>query len=117
MDNKYQLATISTDPEVLDRLSEDEEYKVKWHVANNHNTSSKTLSKLATDRISGIRARVADNKNTDITTLIQLTKDHMHNVSDLAKENLKNRDVLGDLLGESKCYESFQEWASASRVK
>lgn len=99
----------NTSSETLSRLATDK-FEIKYHVARHNNTSLETLSKLATDLDYLVRQNVAENKNTDVSTLIQLTHDLDSEVSNSAKENLKDRDILGGLLGESKCYDSFEKW-------
>lgn len=106
----WEIAETSTDPKELDFLSTDAAYGVRLRVADNENTGVETLDKLSNDSDSSIRWTVADNMSTSIYTLMRLVIDESPSVADKAKEKLKERDVLSDLLGESKCYESFENW-------
>lgn len=112
------LASTSTDPNELRKLAEyTHGSRVYAIVAKNTNCDEATLDNLAKRNDTLTRWNVARNPSTTIPTLVRLLSDENSNVAHQARENLKSRDILGDLLGESKCYESFQEWASTSRVK
>jgi hypothetical protein len=73
--NNYLLAETTTDPEVLDELSKDEDPRVRWSVAGNPNTASETLDYLSKDKYSGVRCQVALNPNTSPETLDYLSRD------------------------------------------
>jgi hypothetical protein len=85
--NNYLLAETTTDPEVLDELSKDEDPRVRCWVAENTNTSPETLDKLSKDKNYGVRWRVADNSNTSPETLVYLSKDKDLATRDKAKSN------------------------------
>lgn len=110
-------ANEKTSAETLEKLANDGDLDVRTNVAYNENTRETTLDKLAEDHHIMVRLNVAMNNNTSIQTLLKLSNSGEVDISHEAKKNLKNRDVLGELLGESKCFESFVEWKSASRVK
>lgn len=107
------LARTSTDPKELNRLSR-RDVNTRCEVAENKYTSVTTLDKLANDRDDFVRYEVAKNHNTSITALLTLINDKDKTVASAAKKNLKNKDVLGDLLGEARCFESFQEWRKSN---
>ncbi len=44
--NNLQLAYTTTDPAILDELSRNEDYVIRWWVASNYNTSQKTLKQM-----------------------------------------------------------------------
>ncbi len=72
--NNRKLAQTTTDPEVLDELSKDEDFYVRWDVAENPNTTSETLDYLSKDEYWYIRCGVANNTNTTSETLKQMAK-------------------------------------------
>ena len=56
-------------------LAKDENWKIRWNVAQNPSTSSKVLAPLAKDEKSGIRYQVAQNPNVSPETLTVLAND------------------------------------------
>lgn len=58
------------------------------------------LKALSKDINFMVRRRVAKNSNTTIEVLLDLVKDEIDLVANDAKDALRNRDVLGDLLGD-----------------
>lgn len=92
----------NTKVETLYKLVGDHNVNVRLQIAKNPNTSTDSLSKLIYDDRSGVRWNVARHLNTSIDTLVKLSKDEHKYVVDAAKKNLDSRDMLSDLLGESK---------------
>lgn len=114
---KWRVAqNRNTRTDTLDELANSEEPSVRWRVTNNPNAGAETLDKLSNDENRLIRSNVVFNPNTLLSTLLKLVNDKEDDIARDAKEELKNRDVLGDLLGESRCYESFQEWRKLSNL-
>lgn len=93
-----------TDSEELDRLFAEYEGtgSIRATIARNLHTSGSTLAKLCGDDLIGVRLTALSNKNTPIEALIKSLDDEDMDVAHRAKEELKNRDILGDLLGESR---------------
>jgi hypothetical protein len=56
-----ELARKSQDREVLDRLSRDEDYGVRYRVAENPNTSITTLIEISRDENSWVSSKVDEN--------------------------------------------------------
>jgi hypothetical protein len=73
--NKLQLAETTTDPVILDELSKNANYLVRWDVALNSNTSPETLDYLSKDEVHYVRCNVASNLNTSPETLDYLSRD------------------------------------------
>ena len=73
--DKFDLAQTTTDPEILDELSRDEDWMVRWRVAYNSNTSPETLDYLSRGQDFVVRYRVAENINTSPETLKQMSID------------------------------------------
>jgi HEAT repeat protein len=71
----YLAKTKYAPPKVLEKLATDEDWDVRWEVAQNLNTPIKTLEKLATDEDSWVRREVARNLNTLPKTLEKLATD------------------------------------------
>jgi len=62
---KQKLANaLTTPPEMLDVLSNDDEWRVRYLVANNPNAQPETLETLSNDEEWLVRSNVADNPNT-----------------------------------------------------
>ena len=64
MSNLELTLNTNTLQETLSLLATDEDYYVRWGVAQNPNTPQETLSLLATDEDSSVRWEVARNPNT-----------------------------------------------------
>ena len=60
-------AKLSTDPEELDKLAGDSDWRVRSYVAENKNTSVETLDKLAEDSNLSVRYYVAKNGSTRLS--------------------------------------------------
>lgn len=130
----------NTPDKILNFLSADPMNSVRWTVAENPKTPEKILRKLSKDPSNQVLGSLAENQSTPIDILLTLSKhdyemirygvarnknapidiisnlmsDEDPRVAQEAKENLASRDILGDLLGESKCCESFQVWLTDS---
>jgi len=65
----------NTSAEVLEKLSQHDEYVVRLMVARNTNTPVNILVDLAYDRCAGVRVYVASNNNTPPQTLVVLSGD------------------------------------------
>lgn len=93
-----------TDPDELDRalITYSKFGSIRAVIARNVNTSGSTLSELCDDELLVVKLGALRNKSTPIEVLIKSLDDEDMNVAQIAKEELKNRDVLGDLLGESR---------------
>lgn len=100
----------------LDRLVNDTNDRVVSFLAANANTSETVLNKLAAGSDSYIRFRVAMNMGAPKELLIALTKDSASAVSNQAKDTLEKLNgmtvdsEMRELLGEAKCFESFEAW-------
>jgi len=67
--NKLQLAEITTDPNILDELSKDEKWYVRWRVARNPNTTPETLKQMSIDEDNNIvKYRIKNNPNCPLET-------------------------------------------------
>ena len=73
--NKLEFAVTTKDPDVLDELSWDEDWCVRWYVASNRNTKPETLDVLSRDENSYVRRYVAENPNTSPEILDTLSQD------------------------------------------
>lgn len=58
---------------VLTELSKDEEWIVRYYVAENPKTPVPILMELSTDKSSEVRSKVADNPNTPVSVLTELS--------------------------------------------
>ncbi len=75
LDQKLELASnLSTSPEILAELANDENVVVRTKVALNPNTSAFTLDKLLTDEDCVVRYRATDNPNIQLSTLEMLVE-------------------------------------------
>ena len=78
MNNSYSevfLAKYSTDSDILNKLSQDEDYYVRYWVARNPNTKPENLDVLSRDEYPDVRYWVARNPNTKSETLDTLSQD------------------------------------------
>jgi hypothetical protein len=73
--NKITLAKYSKDPHILETLSRDEDWLVRYWVAGNPNTPIPILQTLSRDEHWNVRCWVAGNPNTPIPILEALSKD------------------------------------------
>jgi hypothetical protein len=73
--DKRQLAETTTDPVILDELSRDEDWLVRFRVALNPNTTPEILDYLSKDEDWLVRICVAKNFNTTPETLDYLSRD------------------------------------------
>ena len=101
--NKLDLAKTTTNPKILDELSKDEDWGVRWGVAVNSNTSPETLDYLSRDEDYNVRYRVARNLNTTSEILDYLSKDKYSSVrwgvadnSNTSPETLKQMSIAED---------------------
>ena len=78
--SNIDLALNTTTPETLERLSNDEDWKVRLEVANNPNTPTETLERLANDDDWVIRWYLATNPNTPPKALERLANDKSYYV-------------------------------------
>jgi len=85
--NKRQLAETTTDPEILDELSRDKYYIVRFYVARNLNTTPEILDYLSKDEYWWVRYRVARNLNTSPETLDYMSRDKDSTVRDGVAQN------------------------------
>ena len=92
-EERIELAKESQDPEVLDLLSRDEKYTVRYRVADNPNTSAETLDRLSRDEDNYVRVGVAKKPNTLIDTLTRLSRDEDYWVRHHAIRNSKWKAV------------------------
>ena len=72
--NNLELAEITTDISILEKLSDDKHWEVRVAVANNPNTPTHLLEKLSDDKHWWVREEVANNPNTppELKTLMML---------------------------------------------
>ncbi len=96
--NNRKLAETTTDPAILDELSKDENYYVRYEVAYNRNTTPETLDFLSKDEDCLVRCYVAENPNTTSETLKEMSKVE---TASYVKTAIKNR-LNG--LGETRRY-------------
>ena len=61
--NNNELAEITTDISILEKLSDDKNWWVRYKVANNPNTPTHLLEKLSDDKNWLVRNAVANNPN------------------------------------------------------
>ena len=73
--NKRELAETTKDPDILNKLSQDKDYGVRFYVAYNPATKTETLDVLSRDKDSDVRYWVAVNRNTKPETLDVLSRD------------------------------------------
>lgn len=118
----------ATSTETLSLLAKDDSPDVREGVASNPNTSSETFALLSSDKANGVRMNLAwnvnvptqildslsndkdfsvrwnvtENSSTSLETLIKLAMDKHDDVAERARDKIRHKDVLGDLLGESK---------------
>ena len=104
------LARSTSDVETLNILAENENYEVRWAVAENKNTPVKLLAVLAKDEDIDVRWAVALNKNTSADILAMLAKDENIGVR-WAVAN--NRNTSADILA---MLASDKEWWVRSAV-
>lgn len=83
---------------VLQVMAKDPIWEVRAEVARNKNTDPRTLCALSRDPDFLIRGIVSQNPNLDLTDLVVLLKDEHVDTRRVAKEAMKNRDVLDELL-------------------
>jgi 3-methyladenine DNA glycosylase AlkC len=71
--DKLDLAQTTTDPKILDELSKDKNFYVRYRVAQNLNTIPETLDYLSKDEDFCVRWNVAKNLNTSPEILKQMS--------------------------------------------
>ena len=62
--NNIELAKTTTDISILEKLSDDEHWRVRESVASNPNTPITILEKLSDDKDEWVRKVIANNPNT-----------------------------------------------------
>ncbi len=87
--DKRKLARNSTDPEILTKLADDEDYFVRGYVAGNKNTPPEISAKLADDEDDYVRAWVAGSWNTPPEILAKLADDEAKGVRENVAKNSK----------------------------
>lgn len=90
---------LMPEAELIEFVSTTTDANMRWRAAALSALPS-VLSILAKDAEAFVRVKVARNKYLDLTDLILLTKDKNPGVRSEAKEELRSRDVLSDLLDE-----------------
>jgi len=76
LEEKIRLARdIGVTEEELEKLSRDEDWRVRWEIAQNPNTSGETLAKLSEDADDSVRFHVAKNPHTSVKVLTKLSED------------------------------------------
>ena len=91
IEEKIELAKTSTSTKTLEKLSNDEDDWIRFHVAINKNTSVETLDKLSNDENEDVRSGVAKNENTSIKILAKLSNDENEEVRNCAIKHINYR--------------------------
>ena len=99
---RWRVAIMSCNPEVLERLSNDESAMVRGYVAENKHTYEKTISRLSKDETPDVRACAARNPNIPIEDLISLAEDFNCVVRCNAAQNERMPQDVLKRLAESK---------------
>lgn len=85
------MAAYTSDPNPLERLSEDADSDVRMWVACNSMTPKPILVKLARDAVVFVRRGVAQNRNTPPASLAKLGDDEDFAVRSLVHRNRRER--------------------------
>lgn len=101
VEERALLAKNSTNPEILEKLSNDENISVRVFVADNPNTPPDVLDNLSNDDAS-IKASVARNENTSTETLEKLSTDNKDYVRSAVADNPNTPPDVLDKLSEDK---------------
>ncbi len=109
-----ELAKITTDPEILDELSKDEDYRVRCWVAQNPNITPETLNYLSKDDYWWVRYWVALNHNTSPETLDSLSKDKNPDVRCGVARNSNTSPETLDYLSKHEDYD-VRYWVAWNR--
>src|SRR4030067_1440149 len=80
-----------TPPEILAKLSNDQDADVRWYIAENPNTPPEILAKLSNDKDADVRWYVAENPNTPPEILAKLSNDVSE---DVRNATIKALDAL-----------------------
>ena len=73
--DQENFAKRTSDPSVLAKLADNEDYRIRAGVASNENTSAEILARLAEDEDDFVREMVAYNENTLAEILENLADD------------------------------------------
>ena len=98
-------------PEVLDKLSKDEDFSVRESVASNQNTPRETLDRLSQDKNDRVRGKVAKNPQTSIEVLKVLSKDEEN---DVRWQAASNPSMPPDILDELSKDQNNVRWEVAA---
>lgn len=99
IDERRKLARDpSNPPDVLDRLSHDPDWEVRWWAAENPSTPPEVLDRFSSDPHWDVRLKVAENTSTPFNALVRLSSDEHKWIRDLAWKAIEERGLIG-LLG------------------
>jgi hypothetical protein len=94
--NQIVRVSVASNPksstELLEGLSLDEAFEVRWACARSARASGAMLERLSADSVWGVRWMVAQNPNTPSAALHQLLLDSAQEVVQAADQNLKKRE-------------------------
>jgi hypothetical protein len=82
---------VNTSKKVLEKLSTNTDWQIRFCVAKNPNTPPDVLKKLSSDKHYGVCFAVSNNPNTPIYILKILSKSWDNDISDSAITNLENK--------------------------
>lgn len=92
---KLELAESTKDSDVMDKLSNDTDWRIRSRIAAKKNLNRATLEKLSKDNDYLVRLSVIQNENVDIFILKAMINDENIMVKKSAKIALQNKqDVL-----------------------
>ena len=77
-DQRKLLAQTTKDPEILDELSQDKNFYVRFNVALNSNTKPETLDVLYRDKDPYVRLKVTENPNYKKKITVELSSAAQH---------------------------------------
>jgi hypothetical protein len=86
-DDRESLAFYTLSPEVLDKLSDDEDESVRESVAGNESTQQETLEKLAKDENYDIRKAVSERPDLSAEVLHKLSDDEAYDIRETVAKN------------------------------
>lgn len=127
---RYQVAILTNNSDILDKLSNDENLDVKRVVAGNIHTKTETLDKLVDEKkdnklyvpatmYRGIAENIAENPNTSISTLNKLST-HKEPVVRRSVVNNKNTplETIEKMMGDENANVSIPAmWTVAGHPK
>jgi hypothetical protein len=85
-EDRENLALTTIDNSILEILSKDNHYKVRWAVAKNQNVDKNILSLLSQDKYEWIRESVLFNKNVSHEIIMRLCFDSDEDIRKIAQE-------------------------------